>query len=94
MVTDEQFVYLLKEARLSPQQIGDALSVSRPTVERWLKGENLPYGAMREPIVEFLSDTFAQDVLYCECEDCQRSPEVQEIKRKYGRETTTVQPDS
>lgn len=35
---------------MSDQQIADALLVSRPTVNRWIRGKNLPHRAMRKPI--------------------------------------------
>jgi DNA-binding transcriptional regulator YiaG len=39
---------------MSDQQIADALLVSRPTVNRWIRGKNLPHRAMRKPIFEWI----------------------------------------
>ena len=38
---------------LSDQQIGDSLRVSRPTVNRWMNGRNLPHPLMRIPIAKW-----------------------------------------
>lgn len=36
------------------QQIADALLVSRPTINRWVHGKNLPHRAMRKPIFDWI----------------------------------------
>ena len=39
---------------MSDREIADALSVSRPTINRWMNGRNLPYPAMRKATVEWI----------------------------------------
>jgi len=41
---------------MSEQQLGDALSVSRPTINRWINGKNLPYMAMRKPVIAWIDE--------------------------------------
>ena len=57
---DSAFQFVLREAQglleLSDQEIADALSVSRPTVNRWIHGKNLPYHAMRKPILSWIGE--------------------------------------
>jgi len=57
---DEHFQRILREAQalleLSDQEVADALSVSRPTVNRWVNGKNLPYYAMRKPIQSWIGE--------------------------------------
>ena len=57
---DTEFQRILREAQalleLSDQEIADALSVSRPTVNRWVNGKNLPYYAMRKPIMTWIGE--------------------------------------
>jgi|SRR5882757_5541488 len=57
---DENFQGILRAAQglleMSEQEIADALSVSRPTVNRWINGKNLPYNAMRKPVVSWIDD--------------------------------------
>jgi len=36
---------------LSDREFADSLSVSRPTVNRWSNGRNLPHIALRRPII-------------------------------------------
>ncbi len=51
---DDDFRRLVVEARglfeMSDGELADALSVSRPTVNRWINGKNLPYNALRKAI--------------------------------------------
>ena len=60
MKIDGEFQRILGEAQalleMSDQEIADALSVSRPTVNRWVNGKNLPYYAMRKPILSWIGD--------------------------------------
>lgn len=35
---------------MHPGELGDALSVSRPTILRWMDGKTSPHPAMREPV--------------------------------------------
>ena len=41
---------------MSEAQIADALSISRPTFNRWINGKSLPHIAMRTPAVSWLVD--------------------------------------
>jgi DNA-binding transcriptional regulator YiaG len=55
---DEVFQRTLCRAQelleLSDQEMADALLVSRPTVNRWIRGKNLPHGALRKPILVWI----------------------------------------
>jgi len=48
------FISLLNQAQalleMNDREIGDALRVSRPTVNRWMRGKSLPHRALRKPI--------------------------------------------
>lgn len=63
---DTVFQRVMGEARvlleMSDKEIADALSVSRPTVNRWVNGKNLPYYAMRRPIQTWIGDQVAQRI--------------------------------
>jgi transcriptional regulator with XRE-family HTH domain len=63
---DADFQIMLREAQalleLSDKEMADALSVSRPTINRWMRGKNLPYYAMRKPIVTWISEQLAGKV--------------------------------
>jgi transcriptional regulator with XRE-family HTH domain len=56
---DEEFRNVFAEAQqlleMSDQQIADAISVSRPSVNRWINGKNLPHFALRKPILTWVS---------------------------------------
>ena len=54
MVTDEELIQALKACPLSLTQLADRCTVSRPTVERWLMGKNLPHQVIRKAIVSCL----------------------------------------
>jgi DNA-binding transcriptional regulator YiaG len=47
---------------LSDQEIADGLLVSRPTVNRWKNGKNLPHQALRKPILRWCSEQSARKV--------------------------------
>jgi len=55
---DSEFQNVMREApgvlEMSEKQIADALSVSRPTFNRWINGKTLPHVAMRTPAVQWL----------------------------------------
>ena len=63
---DTEFQRILGRAQelleLSDQEIGDALSVSRPTVNRWINGKNLPYNAMRKPVLSWIDAELATKI--------------------------------
>lgn len=72
MVTDEQFVEMIKAAPLGDGDLAEALSVSIPTIGRWKAGENLPHQAMRGPVERFLTGEVGQTVhrVGCLCGFC------------------------
>jgi hypothetical protein len=55
---DSDFQKALQSAQrlleMSDREIGDALSVSRPSVNRWMNGANLPYNAMRKVVFDWI----------------------------------------
>lgn len=57
---DADFQAVLRDARsvleMSESQIADALSISRPTFNRWINGRSLPHIAMRTPAVTWILD--------------------------------------
>ena len=56
---DAEFQALLSGAQelleLSDQELADSLRVSRPTVNRWMRGKNLPHNALRNPIFTWVN---------------------------------------
>jgi len=60
---DAMFQKLFAEARayleMSDQEIADALSMSRPSVNRWANGRNLPHHAMRKYIFRWIAEQLA-----------------------------------
>jgi transcriptional regulator with XRE-family HTH domain len=63
---DAEFQRALRTAQelleMSDQEIGDALSVSHPTVNRWINGTNLPYNAMRKVVLSWIYEKLAAKV--------------------------------
>lgn len=57
---DQAFVGLVVACRmvleLTDQQFADGIGVSRPTVNRWSRGANLPHRLMRGPIAQWIED--------------------------------------
>ena len=53
MIEDKQFALTVSAAaqQVGAQTLADRLSVSRPTVKRWIEGRNLPMPAMRVAVV-------------------------------------------
>ncbi len=55
---DSDFQDILRDARsvleMSESQIADALSISRPTFNRWINGRSLPHIAMRAPAITWI----------------------------------------
>lgn len=45
---------------MSDREIADALMVSRPTVNRWSNGKNLPHRAVRRSILNWISEAAAK----------------------------------
>jgi ribosome-binding protein aMBF1 (putative translation factor) len=56
---DAGFSALLKRAQyqfgMSDADLADEFLVSRPTVNRWVNGRNLPHRVMRKPIIEWIA---------------------------------------
>jgi hypothetical protein len=63
---DAAFQNLLQSARhileMSEAQIADALSVSRPTFNRWVNGRSLPHVAMRTPAISWIVDQLGKKI--------------------------------
>jgi transcriptional regulator with XRE-family HTH domain len=57
---DSDFQDILRDARsvleMSESQIADALSISRPTFNRWINGRSFPHIAMRTPAITWMLD--------------------------------------
>ncbi|HEX3104997.1 MAG TPA: helix-turn-helix transcriptional regulator [Terriglobales bacterium] len=57
---DETFRVALRDAQvlleLSQEGIAEALLVSRPTVNRWLRGKNLPSNALRKAVFRWVAE--------------------------------------
>jgi hypothetical protein len=66
MRDDELFHDIFREAKflleLSDTNISEALLVSRPTVNRWANGRNLPHPAMRKPIFDWIREELSQRI--------------------------------
>jgi hypothetical protein len=63
MKVDSEFQRALLTAQrlleMSDREIGDSLSVSRPSVNRWMNGTNLPYNAMRKVVFSWIENQLA-----------------------------------
>lgn len=61
---DTRFSLLISRARLlfemSDAELATELLVSRPTVNRWINGRNLPHRAMRRPILDWIAKRASQ----------------------------------
>lgn len=55
---DTEFQGVMRDApgilEMTEAQIADALSISRPTFNRWINGRSAPHVAMRTPAVQWL----------------------------------------
>ncbi len=64
LVADEEFRDTFRQAlnllELSDQDVADGLLVSRPTVNRWRSGKNLPHHALRKPILRWCEKLVVQ----------------------------------
>ena len=54
MITDTEFVSVLSGSSKTASEIADGLSVSKPTIGRWLAGVNLPMQGLRAAMVKYL----------------------------------------
>lgn len=58
-VDDEQFQHVIGRAvealEMSDEDLADNIKVSRPTINRWKNGRNLPHPLMRRPIIAWLN---------------------------------------
>jgi 16S rRNA A1518/A1519 N6-dimethyltransferase RsmA/KsgA/DIM1 with predicted DNA glycosylase/AP lyase activity len=75
---DSDFQKALQAAQrlleMSDREIGDALSVSRPSVNRWMNGANLPYNAMRKVVFNWIEKSLTSKMrTIAEIERSQRS---------------------
>jgi hypothetical protein len=63
---DHAFQDMLRQAQvlleISDQQIADGLLVSRPSVNRWVRGKNLPHPALRKSIVSWVIDQLSRRI--------------------------------
>jgi len=57
---DKEFHRILLEAKrlleISDSDISEVFLVTRPTVNRWVNGKNLPHPAMRKPIFTWVNE--------------------------------------
>ena len=64
MQQDAEFQRIFRASQLllelPDQKIADALGVSRPTVNRWVRGKNLPHAGMRKPITRWIDQQLSQ----------------------------------
>jgi len=53
MTQDELFIKCLKDAlrNTTKLKLADSLCVSIPTLNRWLRGQNLPYPVIRDKLM-------------------------------------------
>lgn len=63
---DKDFQSALANAQrlleLSDGAMADALLVSRPTVNRWVRGRNLPHRALRRPVISWIETQLTQRI--------------------------------
>lgn len=52
--------------QLTHQEIADALGISRPTITRWISGQNAPHPALRKAVYSWLSKRAEQHRLVME----------------------------
>lgn len=66
LARDASFQEAFNEAQtlleLSDGEFADKLLVSRPTVNRWVRGRNLPRRALRRSIVNWIDEQLAQRI--------------------------------
>ena len=53
---------------MSDQQIADSIKVSRPTVNRWIRGKNLPHRGMRKPLFDWIVTQTTKRMRFLESE--------------------------
>lgn len=80
---DSEFQRILRAAQkhleLGDREIGAALSVSRPSVNRWINGANLPYNAMRKVVFSWIERALTS-----------RIRTIEAIERSQGSASTPV----
>jgi DNA-binding XRE family transcriptional regulator len=63
---DDEFRKVFQEARMllemTDRDLADALSTSRPSVNRWANGKNLPHFALRKSIIRWIGEQLAAKV--------------------------------
>ena len=61
LADDAKFQDLLNESQrvleLSDSEVADILMVSRPTINRWSNGKNLPHRRVRKAVFTWIADT-------------------------------------
>ncbi len=61
LADDAKFQDLLSESQrvleLSDREVADILMVSRPTINRWSNGKNLPHRRVRKAVFTWIADT-------------------------------------
>ncbi len=53
-MNDVDFTKLINESKLTVEEMANAFMVSKPTIERWAKGTNLPHPIVRKAIADYL----------------------------------------
>lgn len=60
----EDFTYLLRHAasvlEFEERDLSELLKASKPTINRWIRGESVPSNSLREPIFRALSKVTAR----------------------------------
>ncbi len=73
VTNDDKFRAIICACRyvleMSDAEIGDALHVSRPTVNRWISGKNIPHPAMRKPIFSWIGAQATRKLRIIEAEE-------------------------
>lgn len=63
---DAEFKTIIRLAQelleITDRQMADFLSVSRPTINRWTNGRNLPYLALRKPVRSWILDQLGSKI--------------------------------
>lgn len=66
LLDDDEFQRIIREAQtileMTEREIADQLSVSRPTVNRWKNGKNLPYNAMRKYVSNWIDQQLGSKI--------------------------------
>jgi transcriptional regulator with XRE-family HTH domain len=92
LMHDRTFQETFNEAQslleLSDAEFADKLLVSRPTVNRWVRGRNLPRRALRRSIVNWIDEQLAQRIKLHEQQASR--PVFRSAERSWSREPGTA----